>query len=62
MIQCQGCQQAVSGVVHYHVSGASVALCARCYAQAWAQRHHPYARITQQLYTLLGVKARRWSL
>ena len=61
MIPCQGCQQEVPGVVHYHVSGiATAALCPRCYAQAWAQRHHPYARITQQLYALLGLKARGW--
>ena len=63
MIQCQVCQQEVSGVIHYHVSGPTTAqVCPDCYAQVWAQRHHPYARVTQQLYALLGLKVRRWSL
>jgi len=59
MIQCQVCRQEVSGVVHYHISGTAAEVCASCYERAWAQRHHPYARMTQQLYALLGLKARR---
>jgi len=59
---CQVCHQKVTGVVHYHVGGVAAEVCAGCYAQVWAQRHHPYARVTQQLYALLGLKARGWSL
>jgi len=50
VIQCQVCQHDVAGVIHYHVGGATtVEMCAGCYAQAWAKRHHPYASITQHI-------------
>ena len=56
MMQCQVCQRDVAGVIHYHVGGATtVEMCAGCYAQAWAKRHHPYASITQQIYRLVNL-------
>ena len=62
MIVCQVCQHDVAGVIHYHVGSAStVEMCAPCYAQAWAKRHHPYAHITQQVYRLVNSITRRVS-
>ena len=55
MIACQVCQRDVAGVVYAHVGQVmTVALCAPCYAEAWAKRHAPYASMTQRIYRLVN--------